>query len=324
MQVRVVVKALAVYAVAVLGSLCLFILGSSAVGYLAYSDRPGPGWYGSGWHGISAELLLFVASLALFGLPSVVLAGAILYGYVRALEAVRFPPAAVRIVGAISAVLVTAGTVSGIGWYIALDGIATYLPVLAGTVVVCLQFPRRRSTARHVGRTFLEHSLAGFRIVGSVLLGLLPLGLFLFGVCNLRGPVRWEIPFDYTGWVHIVFEQPDCPALELHEVTLLVPIDERGCGCTSSPSPWKEARSHEFAYVLSDGTHLQLERKTSIHHEASGDVLLAAANDDAGASPRPRRRIPKAEFFIGTREEAAVAHGNPRYYHEQPCLRLSS
>ena len=37
-------KSLGLYAVVVSAGTLLFLVGSSAVGYLAYSDRPGPGW----------------------------------------------------------------------------------------------------------------------------------------------------------------------------------------------------------------------------------------------------------------------------------------
>src|SRR5258708_7216208 len=69
-------KSLGLYAVVVAAGTLLFLVGSSIVGYLAYSDRPGPGWgrgvfswsevkFFAGWLPLLVYFLLYLVA-ALF------------------------------------------------------------------------------------------------------------------------------------------------------------------------------------------------------------------------------------------------------------------
>ncbi|MBV9547424.1 MAG: hypothetical protein JOY61_23885 [Chloroflexi bacterium] len=118
------------YAVGLDISTCRFILIAGGVGYLAYSDRPRPGWYGFGWYGITPQAFQFVLGFGLLLLPYSFVAGLLVLAIVRALEWLRFPRLSVTIAGSLTAAVISALIVLGIGWYIALSGIAVYVPAV--------------------------------------------------------------------------------------------------------------------------------------------------------------------------------------------------
>jgi hypothetical protein len=93
------VKSLALYAVVVAAGTLLFLIASSIVGYLAYSNRPGPGW-GRGTFSWS-EVKFFVGWLP-FLIYFLLYFGAALFPFVRLLSWFRSPRWLLRVFGGCS------------------------------------------------------------------------------------------------------------------------------------------------------------------------------------------------------------------------------
>lgn len=146
-SVRVVLAWLGV----VIGGLTLFLALAPLFGYLPYSDRPGPGWYGRfpavGW----AEFWLHAWEMAgagaffaiLFILPATLLVLA-----VRACETMGMRAGVVRVVAALLSALVSGYWAMAAAWYIAgapvLGLLAIALGAVAGACVLPADAPKAR------------------------------------------------------------------------------------------------------------------------------------------------------------------------------------
>jgi hypothetical protein len=230
-MLRVLLR-LAAFVIVVVVGLGLLFVGASFIGFLVYSDRPGPGFYGPRFELDFQETKFLVSFLGFLVLPLTFVGAAVLTVELIELR-LRLPTTSVRIVGALAAGLFTGLVTAGVGWYIALAGEAAGLAMLVGALVAFIAFPRRISL--RLGRTGWVSLV---RAVAITLLGI-PLALVPFVVptmvlFNVRGPAVYEIPDGYRGWVLVRYEREDCPALPLRGVDLIVAIDERGCGCSSS------------------------------------------------------------------------------------------
>ena len=66
-------------------------------------------------------------------------------------------------------------------------------------------------------------------------------------------PLRHELPAGYQGWALVEDQRPDCPALSVQGIRLIITYDASGRACTSSPKPlgW---RYRTFVYVEPSGT----------------------------------------------------------------------
>ena len=96
---------------------------SSALGYLPYSDRPGPGWTEPFF---SFALLGFYLSWSVLLLLPTAIYGTVIFAWLRVLNVLAAPRVIIRVVGALSAGVVAFFVSAGVGWYIS---IATF-PVL--------------------------------------------------------------------------------------------------------------------------------------------------------------------------------------------------
>jgi hypothetical protein len=119
--------------------------------------------------------------------------------------------------------------------------------------------------------------------------------LLLMGTWAWPGPVRWELPDGYRGWVLLAYEHRGCPRLSLQGLTQVISIDSAGCGCTSSALG--ATQSSEYTYVRQDGTRMPLDRATWIHATAGG-TYFSYPN---GSGFRTHR------FFVGSPDEAPAA-----------------
>jgi hypothetical protein len=133
------------YTLFLAGGTFLLLVVVSAIGYLPYSDRPGPGWYAA--HIPNLQEAGYNASWATFYVaPFALLWGMLLFVLVRALGWLAMPRWLVRTVAAVCAFFLSLLGLAA-GWYIAIAGVAVYggaaigslfggwvLPRFAGTV----------------------------------------------------------------------------------------------------------------------------------------------------------------------------------------------
>lgn len=145
--IRDYVLAVGSYVAIMVVGLTLTLTISSAVGYLPYSDRPGPGWTEPFF---SFELLgFYVGWSVLLLLPSAVY-GSVVFAILRLLHTFNAPLILIRVMGALSAGYIALVLAVGIGWYIAMAPfpafIAAGLGAAWGSIVVprCLGPPARR------------------------------------------------------------------------------------------------------------------------------------------------------------------------------------
>jgi hypothetical protein len=122
------------YLALVLGGTSAFLIIAPVIGYLPYSDRPGPGWYGL-FAGATLEGVLrsfaFVLGWALLAVPYSLFAILPTLASVRLFEWAGFPRHLTATVGALVAGFTTLYFVLALGWYIALD---QYTPLLAASL----------------------------------------------------------------------------------------------------------------------------------------------------------------------------------------------
>lgn len=132
------VKSLGVYLAVVAVGTFLFLIGSSAVGYLAYSDRPGPGW-GRGvfsW----GEVKFFVGWLPLL-VYCLLFQGVALFPFARLLGWFHSPRWLVRVFCAVFASLAALIGVLAAGWYIAISQYPVYAGAICGLAYGALLLP---------------------------------------------------------------------------------------------------------------------------------------------------------------------------------------
>jgi hypothetical protein len=127
----------------VVGGVTMFLVLSPLFGYLAYSDRPGPGWHGSfpamSWTNFWSNALLMLETglfLAIFfGFP-----GLICVLLIRLAEIVTRNQWIIRSVAALLGGVTAAYWMLGAGWYIAageaLSWTALVLGIIAGATVI--------------------------------------------------------------------------------------------------------------------------------------------------------------------------------------------
>ena len=128
-------KALCAFVLAVSAGAVLVLLACSAVGYLPYSDRPGPGWGNIPPHLPGLDELQYFSGWALLLVPMSYFTGSLLFicmAWIRWLEA---PPWLARSVGGVFSAGFGILAIAAAGWYIAIA------PVVGNIVgAVCLLF----------------------------------------------------------------------------------------------------------------------------------------------------------------------------------------
>ncbi|MGD0908358.1 MAG: hypothetical protein ABSA96_12300, partial [Candidatus Acidiferrales bacterium] len=145
------VKSLGLYAVVVAAGTLLFLVGSSIVGYLAYSDRPGPGW-GRGifsWD----ELKFFIGWLPLL-IYFLLYLGVALFPFASLLNWFRSPRWLLRVFGGLFAGTAALIGVLAAGWYIAISQYPALAGGLSGVIYGTLLLPRRAGLSTSGPRTW--------------------------------------------------------------------------------------------------------------------------------------------------------------------------
>ena len=117
--VRQFVLAVAGYEALVIGGIALFMVGGMLVGYLPYTDRPGPGWYGAS--NTIHELPMVGQWLRLNPwVPPIY--GAVLFILMKGLSIVpRVPRALVRVVASVLTAAIAIVWALATGWYFSLS-----------------------------------------------------------------------------------------------------------------------------------------------------------------------------------------------------------
>jgi hypothetical protein len=135
-------KAVGAYALMICGGTVLLLILSSLVGYLPYSDRPGPGWYG--WLETAPDLatLGFFFSWTLLLLPYCLVAGILLFLAAWLLALLRAPRWLIALLGALASGYLSFYVVAGIGWYIAIAAFPVYGAGALGLLFGGLLLPR--------------------------------------------------------------------------------------------------------------------------------------------------------------------------------------
>ena len=130
-------RSLALFLLVVVGGVTLFLILAPLFGYLPYSDRPGPGWYGrfpamgwsefwaNGWNMLSLGIFLGIV----FPVPGA--AGMLL---IRAFECVVRNRTARRSAATLIAALAAGFWMIGAGWYISAGLPLVVLASLLGAV----------------------------------------------------------------------------------------------------------------------------------------------------------------------------------------------
>jgi hypothetical protein len=132
------IKSLGSYAAVVSAGTLLFLVGSSIVGYLAYSDRPGPSW-GRGvfsW----GEVKFFVGWLPLL-IYSLLYLGASLFPFARLLGWFRSPRWLLRVFGGLFAGIAALVAVLAAGWYIAISQYPAFAGAVSGMIYGAVLLP---------------------------------------------------------------------------------------------------------------------------------------------------------------------------------------
>lgn len=148
-------KSLGLFAVVVASGTLLFLVGSSIVGYLAYSDRPGPGW-GRGifsWN----ELKFFVGWLP-FLIYFLLFLGAELFPFARLLNWFRSPRWILRLFGGLFAGTAALVGVLAAGWYIAISQYPAFAGGFSGVIYGTLLLPRSAGLSPSGPRTWKHWS----------------------------------------------------------------------------------------------------------------------------------------------------------------------
>jgi hypothetical protein len=125
----------------ILGGLFLYITIALAIGYLPYSDRPGPGWY-KNQYGISFDDIRYVWGFILF-LGIYILALLIIAYFVfRLFLFVGYNRIVFSIFGGLFIGFFSMYLTLGIGWYIAIDNSTTIAGGILGIIYGATLFPK--------------------------------------------------------------------------------------------------------------------------------------------------------------------------------------
>ena len=128
------------YCLVLMGGLLLLLVSCALVGYLPYSDRPGPGWGAShlpGW-----EEIQFYMGWEVHMAPLLLLGGTIFYIFVLLMGWLRAPRWLLSLSAGILCGLLSLVVTAGVGWYISIAAFPVYAAGVLGLLFGCLILPR--------------------------------------------------------------------------------------------------------------------------------------------------------------------------------------
>jgi hypothetical protein len=106
------------YELLVIGGIAFFMVGAMLIGYLPYTDRPGPGWYGPS---ATLQQIPMVGEWLKLRAWVPPIYGAVIFLLMKALSLIpRLPRAVVRVVASLLAGAIAVIWVAATGWYFAL------------------------------------------------------------------------------------------------------------------------------------------------------------------------------------------------------------
>lgn len=140
-------KTIGKYLLIVVGGTILFLILSPVVGYVPYSDRPGPGWHGKpfeitweGFVGNARDMFGFGIFLSLYA----IFIATILYAVVCLLGRFHVHKTVVITITAILSGFLSSYIVAGIGWYIAIGFPAIIVSLVGGIIFGVFILPKNR------------------------------------------------------------------------------------------------------------------------------------------------------------------------------------
>ncbi len=153
----------------------LTLLVASSIGYLPYSDRPGPGWWGRVHWPSLVEAENYLGFAPLFGYFCLFF-GVGLFLLSLTLGFASSPNWLNRIIGGIISALAAGFAVAGAGWYIALAQLGPDVAIVLGLIYGVFLFPRFIFMHEHhlpvwlrVGVIFVASAAFTFWIVSPLL-----------------------------------------------------------------------------------------------------------------------------------------------------------
>lgn len=163
-------KMVCLYVFVVSAGTVLLLLGSSAVGYLSYSDRPGPGW-GMPPHLPGLDEIGYFSGWAVLLLPMCYFFGVLLFAFVTWITWLNAPSWLIRVAVAVFCAGVSMLSVAAAGWYIAIAPFVTNCVGVFGLLFGAFVLPRM-SFSRKLQLTFMARA-AGIGIACLGMIGLL-------------------------------------------------------------------------------------------------------------------------------------------------------
>ena len=122
------------------GGLFLYMVFVQTIGYLPYSDRPGPGWYRNeisiSWDQI-VYILGFISMLSIYILAELIL----VYGLFLLFRLIGYNRITYSILGGIIVGFLSFYSTLGIGWYIAIDLSSVIAGGILGIIYGSTLFP---------------------------------------------------------------------------------------------------------------------------------------------------------------------------------------
>lgn len=151
----------------------LLLLIVNCIGYLPYSDRPGPGWQPAHWPG-KEELEFFIGFALYMGLPTLV------YGVAHAVLGLLYsisglPKWLIRLLGGLTGLLSAGLLMEGAGWMIAISAFGVYVAAGCGLVWGVFILPALTERSARPLPFALRVALPLFGAVGGVNLLIKPL-----------------------------------------------------------------------------------------------------------------------------------------------------
>jgi hypothetical protein len=137
--VRAFLSFTGLYCLVVLAGLLIVLVSCSFVGYLAYSDRPGPGWETP--HMPDWQEVWFYAEWELMALPMFLFFGAIFFLFAAVLGYLQTPRLLVRVIAGLLCCVLTALAIADHGWYIALAPLGGNVAGILGLLFGAFIFP---------------------------------------------------------------------------------------------------------------------------------------------------------------------------------------
>ena len=125
----------------ILGGLFLYMTIAISIGYLPYSDRPGPGWYKKPF-GISWDEIRYIWSFILFLGIYILGTLIIVYFLFRLFRLIGYNRIIYSILGGLIIGFLSLYWTYGIGWYIAIDGSTILTGGILGLIYGATLFPK--------------------------------------------------------------------------------------------------------------------------------------------------------------------------------------